>query len=88
MAEKIVILNQGTVSSIVSDGFTVVMLAVLPWFNHAFAGDSGWIYAAIAFAWFVAIISRASGVRAKNTMTLAEARAYLDALETAPKDQD
>lgn len=86
MADKIIILREGVISSWLKDGFTIVMLAVLPWFNHAYAGGSGWIYAAISFGWFIAIISRASGMKAKATKTPAEARAWLEANHPADKE--
>jgi hypothetical protein len=54
------------------------MLAFLPWFNHQYCGGSGWINAAIALAWFIVLISRVSGERAKRTKTPAQARAWLD----------
>lgn len=78
MAEKIILLREGVVSSWLKDSFTLAMLAGLPWFNHTYAGGSGWIYAAIAFAWFIALFSRASGTKARATKSPAELRAWLD----------
>lgn len=85
MADKIIILREGVISSWLKDSFTIVMLAVLPWFNHAYAGGSGWIYAAIGLGWFIAIISRASGMKAKATKTPSELRAWLDAVYPSTK---
>lgn len=83
MSDKTVIIIRETLfGSIVKDAFTFGALMVLPWFNHTYGGGSGWIYAAIAFAWFIGIISRASGEFAKSTKTPAEAKRWL--AETYP----
>ena len=78
MPDKIFLLKESVLKSWLRDGFTLAMLAGLPWLNHNYLGGSSWIYAAIAFAWFVSIISRASGMKAKNTMTPEQVRAWLD----------
>lgn len=78
MADKIIVLRESVVASWLRDGLTFVMLAVLPWFNHAYAGGSGWIYAAIAFGWVITIFARASGAREKAEMTPEQIRAWLD----------
>lgn len=78
MADKIILLKESVLKSWLRDSFTLALLAGLPWLNHTYLGGSGWIYAAIAFAWFVSIVSRASGMRAKNTMTPEQVRAWLD----------
>ena len=78
MADKIIIYRESVVRSWLKDGFTIAMLAGLPWFNHTYAGGSGWIYAAIAFGWFIAIFSRASGAKAKAEMTPDQIRSWLD----------
>lgn len=78
MADKVILLREGVLKSWLSDTFTFAMLAGLPWLNHNYLGGSAWIYAAIAFAWFVSIIARASGLRSRSAMTPVEARAWLD----------
>jgi hypothetical protein len=78
-AAKIILVRESVWKSWARDGFTFGWLAVLPWFNHTYGGGSGWIYCAIAFAWFITLVARASGQRAKMTMTPAEVRAWLDA---------
>ncbi len=75
---KIILLREGVLQSWLKDGFTLGMLAALPWFNHAYCGGSGWINMAIAFGWFFTVFARASGLRRKSEMTPAEARAWLD----------
>lgn len=87
MADKIIIFRESVLTSWLRDGFTLGMLAVLPWFNHAYAGGSAWIYAAIAVAWFFSIFSRASGARAKAEMSPDQIRAWLDEKHPAIRDQ-
>ena len=79
MADKIIVFREGVLKSWLRDGVTFGMLAALPWFNHVYAGGSGWIYAAISVAWFFDIFARASGARAKAEMTPAQIREWLDA---------
>lgn len=76
--ENVLFIQYSLPQSIASDCVTFAMLAFLPWFNHEYCGGSGWINCAIAFAWFVVIINRASGMRAKMTKTPAQARQWLD----------
>lgn len=78
MSTKIILFRETVIGSWLRDGFTIVMLGALPWFNHTYAGGSGWIYAAIAFAWFISIFARASGKKAEAAMTPAQIRAWLD----------
>jgi hypothetical protein len=86
MSEKLIIMREGLLASLAKDAITFGSLMVLPWFNHAYGGGSGWIYAAIAFSWFVTIVARASGARKRATMSAAEARAWLDANYPVGKD--
>lgn len=78
MEPKIILVREGLVSSILSDGLTLAILGFLPWANHTFSGGSAWIYAAIAIGWFVSIVSRANNMKAEGTMSPAQARAWLD----------
>jgi hypothetical protein len=74
----LIILREGVIQSIVKDTYTLGLLAALPWFNYRYCGGSGWIFFAIAFAWFIVMCSRASGEKAKATKTPEQARAWLD----------
>lgn len=74
---KIILMRENFLQSWLRDSFTILMLAGLPWFNYEYCGGSGWINAAIAFAWFVSILARASGDRRKAEMTPAEAKTWL-----------
>lgn len=76
--EQIVIVRERFVESLLSDSVTLGMLAFLPWFNHRFCGGSGFIDAAIGFAWFVTLNVKASGKIKSLRKTPAEARAWLD----------
>ena len=78
MANKIILIREGVISSWAKDGFTFGMLAALPIINHRFAGGSGWIYFCIALSWLIIVLSRASGVRKKAEMTPVEAKHWLD----------
>jgi hypothetical protein len=77
-SDRIVFLREGVIQSWLRDGFTLAMLAFLPWFNHVYCGGSGWINMTIAFMWFVSITARASDLRRKSEKTPAELRAWLD----------
>jgi hypothetical protein len=75
---QVIVINQGLIKSMIGDTFTLGMLMALPWFNYRFCGGSGWINFAIALAWIVGIVSRASGSMKKARKTPDEARAWLD----------
>lgn len=74
---KVILLREGVLQSWLRDGVSFGMLGALPWFNYTYCGGSGWINMAIAFAWFIAVLARASGERRKCEMTPTEAKAWL-----------
>lgn len=85
-SEKVIILHETILESWLRDAGTLLMLCAVPWFNHQYLGGSGWIYAAISFAWLTIILSRALDIMKGNKMTPDYARGWLD--ENFPPEGD
>ena len=80
MSDKTVIAIHETVAqSWLRTAGDVAALGFLPWFNYTYCGGSGWINAAIAVGWFVAVIAIGRRLAGANERTPAETRAWLDA---------
>lgn len=82
---KVMMLHETILESWGRDAVTFGLLAVLPWLNFNYLGASGWIYAAISFAWFISLFARISSNAQNNRMTPEEARQWLD--EKFPQGQ-